>query len=150
MTTHRRSRCKFQFIDVESFHFLRHDFVDRRATAARGDDSADRKTRRQNGRIVALGTTVTRALESAFAETEIQRRGMTSLKLNGASRLRVVDTLITGMHEAGTSHSELMQAFCHCDLIEQAGHEADRLDYRSHEYGDLALLDCKGPKKMSK
>ena len=70
-----------------------------------------RQTKESGGRIVALGTTVTRAIETAFADqSQVRTRGYTSLKLGGSSRLRVVDTLITGMHEPGTSHSELMQA----------------------------------------
>lgn len=109
------------------------------------------ETKRRGGRIVALGTTVVRAVESAFAHSPTVRlKGYTELRLGADSDLRVADSLITGMHEPGTSHSQLMLAFCDCKLIEHAQREADRLKYRSHEYGDLTMLDCKAVEKVGK
>ena len=59
------------------------------------------------------------------------------------SKIKGIDILITGMHEEGSSHAELMKAFCDCELLRRAEIEASIHEYRSHEYGDLTLLDCK-------
>jgi S-adenosylmethionine:tRNA ribosyltransferase-isomerase len=98
------------------------------------------KTR--GSRVIAFGTTVTRALESAFANGFVAH-GYTTLRLGSDTKLRVVDALITGMHADGTSHFELMKAFCGCDMLKRADDEAEREGYRSHEFGDLALLSCR-------
>ena len=97
-------------------------------------------TRKIGGRVVALGTSVTRAVESALALG--QTSGLTSLKLSNESRVRGIDILITGMHEEGSSHAELMKAFCDCETLKIVEHEANRGDYRSHEFGDWTLLNC--------
>ena len=97
-------------------------------------------TRKNGGRVIALGTSVTRAVESAL--TLGQKSGLTSLKLGSRSRVRGIDILITGMHEEGSSHAELMKAFCDCETLKTAEQEANRSDYRSHEFGDWTLLNC--------
>jgi S-adenosylmethionine:tRNA-ribosyltransferase-isomerase (queuine synthetase) len=51
-----------------------------------------------------------------------------------------VDALITGMHDGGTSHLQLMEAFCDKLVIERGYAEANGLGYRGREYGDLSLL----------
>lgn len=97
--------------------------------------------RARGRRVVALGTTVTRALESAFSSQRLS--GYTDLRLDGGRTLGLVTSLITGMHEEGTSHAELMEAFCGCEQIKAANREAEERNYLAHEYGDLAILDCR-------
>ena len=102
------------------------------------------QTKHRKGKVIALGTTVARALESAvnsIGELE-SKSGYTNLKIGPNSILKVVDGLISGLHEKGTSHLELSRAFCNREIIEQAYHQAQFLPYRNHEYGDLSYLSC--------
>ncbi len=97
-------------------------------------------TQRNGRRVAAVGNSVTRAIESAIATGNTT--GLTSLKLGPLSQLHGIDVLITGMHEEGSSHAELMHAFCDHETLKLAEDEANRKEYRSHEYGDLMLLNC--------
>jgi S-adenosylmethionine:tRNA ribosyltransferase-isomerase len=100
----------------------------------------DIKEAQKNGkRIVALGTSVTRSIESAVLSGE--SKGLTSLKINALSDLKVITSLVTGMHEEGSSHSQLMQAFCSVETLSRAEREAESRDYASHEFGDLTLIE---------
>jgi S-adenosylmethionine:tRNA ribosyltransferase-isomerase len=100
-------------------------------------------TRASGGRIVALGTTVVRALEHAAARDGIVRAGggLATQRLGPASRLRVVDAVISGTHEPGTSHYELLRAFTDDATLERASAELERERYRTHEYGDSVLVE---------
>jgi S-adenosylmethionine:tRNA ribosyltransferase-isomerase len=94
------------------------------------------------GRIVAVGTSVVRALESAAVgprRVEPGRR-ITRLRVGPTSRLEVVDALLTGMHEPGTSHYDLACAFAPGELIERGNREAIAAGFRWHEFGDLTLV----------
>ncbi len=101
-----------------------------------------RNSGQYGGRIIALGTTVIRAIETAFADPEnVTKTGRSNLRLGKATPLKICDVLITGMHEEGTSHAGLMQAFCGLsgrELLQKIANETG--DYRSHEYGDLTFL----------
>lgn len=90
------------------------------------------------GRVIALGTSVTRAVESAAHFGKLS--GLTDLKLGRDSRVQFIDTLVTGMHDEGTSHAELMKAFCNEATLREANRQAEDLGYLSHEYGDLTLI----------
>ena len=108
-------------------------------------ETADRVrvTKANGGRVVAIGTTVTRALESAaVAGTRLiePRAGLTSLRLSEAYELRVVDAVLTGMHVPGESHHELLAAFQDRDVLLAGCELAERLEYRSHEFGDTMLV----------
>ena len=70
--------------------------------------------RSRGGRVVAVGTTVVRALEGCAASHGgelVPGEGSTALRLDRRSKLRVVDGLFTGIHQPGTSHFDLMQSF---------------------------------------
>jgi S-adenosylmethionine:tRNA ribosyltransferase-isomerase len=99
-------------------------------------------TRQAGGRVVAVGTTVTRALESAAdAEGSVrERHGWTDLVLGPARPARVVTGLVTGWHAPGASHLALLAAVAGGDLVERAYAEAVRFGYRWHEFGDSCLL----------
>jgi S-adenosylmethionine:tRNA ribosyltransferase-isomerase len=99
-------------------------------------------TRAWGGRVVAVGTTVTRALESAADSDGVvgARAGWTDLVLGAASRARVVSGLITGWHVPGASHLQLLEAVAGADLVARAYAEAERADYLWHEFGDSCLL----------
>ncbi|TVZ00927.1 S-adenosylmethionine:tRNA ribosyltransferase-isomerase [Trebonia kvetii] len=99
-------------------------------------------TRAAGGRVVAVGTTVTRALESAAGPdgTVRARSGWTDLVLGPERRARVVNGLVTGWHAPGASHLALLTAVAGPELVGRAYAEALRLGYRWHEFGDSCLL----------
>src|SRR5262249_48803237 len=74
---------------------------------------AIRRARLMEQRVVAIGTTVVRALEHAAMSGGRVRPGdgLATQRIGAATRLRVVDVLLTGTHEPGTSHYELLRAF---------------------------------------
>jgi len=55
----------------------------------------------------------------------------------------LVDALLTGIHEPGTSHYQLLRAFADEDTLQRANVELDAHGYRSHEFGDSALIERK-------
>jgi S-adenosylmethionine:tRNA ribosyltransferase-isomerase len=99
-------------------------------------------TRAAGGRVVAVGTTVTRALESAAGADGTVRpsSGWTELVLGPQRPARVVTGLVTGWHAPGASHLSLLQAVAGAELVEQAYAAALAERYRWHEFGDSCLL----------
>jgi S-adenosylmethionine:tRNA ribosyltransferase-isomerase len=101
-------------------------------------------TRAAGRRVIAVGTTCTRALESAVDDagegTVTARRGWTSLVLGPEHPARVVTGLITGWHEAGASHLALLEAVAGRTLVEASYREAEAAGYLWHEFGDSCLL----------
>jgi S-adenosylmethionine:tRNA ribosyltransferase-isomerase len=100
------------------------------------------RTRARGGRVIAVGTTVVRALESAARAglTHQGGSGETELIITAETPRLVVDGLLTGMHGPSESHYRLLRAFASQALLERAWTLALELGYRSHEFGDLALL----------
>jgi S-adenosylmethionine:tRNA ribosyltransferase-isomerase len=99
-------------------------------------------TRRWGGRVVAVGTTVTRALESAADAVGVVRPadGWTDLVLGPNRPARVVTGLVTGWHEPGATHLDLLEAVAGAALVEAAYDHALRERYLWHEFGDSCLL----------
>jgi S-adenosylmethionine:tRNA ribosyltransferase-isomerase len=93
-------------------------------------------------RIIAVGTSVVRALEGHADAVGVVRagHGETELRLSGAYRPRVVDGLLTGLHEPGTSHFALLEAFAPRPLLLRAVEHAARTGYLQHEFGDSCLV----------
>jgi len=93
-------------------------------------------------RVIAVGTTVVRALETAAGEDGRVRptRAWTRLRIGPGRRPRVVDALLTGMHEPEASHFDLLRAFLPQPLLERAYREAIAAGYLWHEFGDAALI----------
>jgi S-adenosylmethionine:tRNA ribosyltransferase-isomerase len=101
------------------------------------------RTRADGGRVVAVGTTVTRALEGAAANGGgrlFAGTGTTDLHLGPRTRRNVVDGILTGAHDAGTSHIRLLEAFAPPGLLERAHDLAEAKGYRSHEFGDAMFV----------
>ncbi len=96
----------------------------------------------RGARVIAVGTTVVRTLESVADESgKIQSgHGYTRLKITADHRLRAVDGLLTGLHEPEASHLDLLTAFLPAEKIEQAYCEAVERKYLWHEFGDLNLI----------
>lgn len=109
------------------------------------EQAADKILRAQNSghRIVAIGTTVVRALESAATLYRGDIRAChqyTRLRITADSRLQVVNGLLTGLHEPEASHLDLLTAFVSPKTIYAAYNQAIRERYLWHEFGDLNLI----------
>jgi S-adenosylmethionine:tRNA ribosyltransferase-isomerase len=107
------------------------------ATAARVN-----ATRAAGGRVIAVGTTVTRALETVAAPdgTVTAGAGWTSLTITPERGVRAVEGLITGWHEPDASHLLLLEAVAGRALLERSYAAAVAGGYRWHEFGDSHLL----------
>ncbi|MGH9000657.1 MAG: S-adenosylmethionine:tRNA ribosyltransferase-isomerase [Acidimicrobiia bacterium] len=99
-------------------------------------------TRAAGGRVVAVGTTVVRALESAAGDDGlvVPREGWTDLVVTPERGLAVVDGLLSGFHEPEASHLLMLEAVAGRAAIEAAYREALSGGYRWHEFGDSHLL----------
>jgi S-adenosylmethionine:tRNA ribosyltransferase-isomerase len=93
-------------------------------------------------RIIAVGTTATRALESAVSSVgHVEaRHGWTDLVLGPDRQAQVVDGLITGWHAPGASHLHLLEAVAGQTLVRTAYAAAIDAGYHWHEFGDSCLL----------
>jgi S-adenosylmethionine:tRNA ribosyltransferase-isomerase len=102
------------------------------------------RTKARAGRVVAVGTSVVRALESAArlsgAGPLRAASGTTDLVLGPGHVLAVVDALLTGVHEADTTHFMLLGAFASPALLEAALVAAEREGFLGHELGDAWLV----------
>jgi S-adenosylmethionine:tRNA ribosyltransferase-isomerase len=94
------------------------------------------------GRIVAIGTTVVRALESVADASGVVRpgAGWTDLVLGPDRPARVVSGLLTGMHEPGASHLDLLEAVAGAEAVGAAYAAALDQGYLWHEFGDTTLF----------
>jgi S-adenosylmethionine:tRNA ribosyltransferase-isomerase len=101
-------------------------------------------TRRHGGRVIAVGTTVVRALETAaWAAGPSGVRpaaGWTEHIVTPDTPLLAVDGLITGLHEPRSSHLRMLAAFAGLDLLSRCYQAAIDRGYLWHEFGDLHLL----------
>jgi S-adenosylmethionine:tRNA ribosyltransferase-isomerase len=97
--------------------------------------------RAAGGRVVAVGTTVVRALETAAGEAGLRAGGgVTRLRIGPGFRLRVVDGLLTGLHEPEASHLDLLGALVDRPALDRAYAAALAGGYLWHEFGDVCLL----------
>lgn len=96
------------------------------------------RAKAEGRRVIAVGTSVVRALESSARLG--QAAGVTELRLGAGDRLRVVTDLLTGMHVEGESHYELLRAFIAPERLAAANTFAAREGLLSHEFGDLTLI----------
>jgi S-adenosylmethionine:tRNA ribosyltransferase-isomerase len=94
------------------------------------------------GRVIAVGTTVVRALESAAKPdgTVEPQEGWTSLVVTATRGLRTVDGLVTGWHEPRASHFQLLEAALGEELLERSYLAALEHGYLWHEFGDSHLV----------
>ncbi len=101
-----------------------------------------RQAPKRCGRIIAIGTTVVRALESAanFDGSVRPGKGIATGRITGSTRLRVVDAILSGAHDPGTSHHELLRAFAGQATLRRMDEEL--AGYRSHEFGDSVFIEA--------
>jgi S-adenosylmethionine:tRNA ribosyltransferase-isomerase len=94
-------------------------------------------------RVVAVGTTVVRALEGNARSNGGALKpgaGETDLVIGPNTSLAVVDGILSGMHEPGSSHFELLSAFAPTELLLEAAAHAEDAGYLVHELGDTTLV----------
>jgi S-adenosylmethionine:tRNA ribosyltransferase-isomerase len=101
-----------------------------------------RRAKERGGRVVAVGTTVVRALESSVDRSGrvIASRGWTDLVITPERGLRVVDALLTGFHEPKATHLAMLEALAGRTHVQQAYDAALAEKYLWHEFGDLHLI----------
>ncbi len=103
--------------------------------------AAINRTKAAGGRVVAVGTTVVRAVESAFYGGALHAtEGFTRLYVRLERGVRVIDGLITGFHAPEASHLEMLYALAGAALVQDAYAEALRAGYLWHEFGDSHLI----------
>ncbi len=98
--------------------------------------------RRWGGRVIAIGTTVVRALESV-AEPDgavAAGEGWTNLVIDRSRGVHAVDGLVTGWHEPEASHLEMLRALASEELLDRCYREALARGYLWHEFGDSHLI----------
>jgi S-adenosylmethionine:tRNA ribosyltransferase-isomerase len=100
------------------------------------------RARGRGGRVIAVGTTVVRALETAAGSGRCScaRSGWTGLVITPGCGVRVVDGLITGWHEPQASHLRLLEAVATPDVLARSYPAALKAGYLWHEFGDSHLI----------
>jgi S-adenosylmethionine:tRNA-ribosyltransferase-isomerase (queuine synthetase) len=97
--------------------------------------------RSAGGRVIAAGTTVVRALESSVSGGRVvPSAGWTSHVVTPQTGVRVVDGLLTGLHEPRSSHLRMLAAFAGPSLLGACYEAAIKSEYLWHEFGDVHLL----------
>jgi S-adenosylmethionine:tRNA ribosyltransferase-isomerase len=100
-------------------------------------------TRARQGRVVAIGTTVVRALEHAASRDGIVHAGdgVATQRIGPQTKLRVADVIVSGTHEPDTSHYSLLRAFTDTLTLLGASEELEAHRYRTHEFGDSVWIE---------
>jgi S-adenosylmethionine:tRNA ribosyltransferase-isomerase len=100
------------------------------------------RAKERGARIVAVGTTVVRALEHAGASGLVPPgSGVATQRIGPATRLRIVDAVLSGTHENGTSHYELLRALASAKTLARMEQQLESKGYRTHEFGDSILVE---------
>ena len=112
--------------------------------------NAIEEARGRGARIVAIGTTVVRALEHAAGREGVVKpgEGIATQRIGASSVLAIVDAMLSGTHERGTSHYELLRAFAGDRTLSRIDLELNAHGYRTHEFGDSLFLD-RDPKRIN-
>ncbi|MFI8687784.1 S-adenosylmethionine:tRNA ribosyltransferase-isomerase [Rossellomorea sp. NPDC077527] len=100
------------------------------------------RAKNRGKRVIAVGTTVVRTLETVMTEFGHLKpsEGVTHLYLSGDTPLQIVDGLITGLHEPEASHLDLLKAFISEGKLKSAYQTALMKNYKWHEFGDMNLI----------
>jgi S-adenosylmethionine:tRNA ribosyltransferase-isomerase len=106
-------------------------------------EHALRRACREDRRVVAIGTTVLRALEHSAARFGAVVAGddVADQRIGAQTQLRVVDAILSGTHEPGTSHYDLLHAFAADPVLRRADRALAADGFRTHEFGDSVLIE---------
>lgn len=105
-----------------------------------------KQTKKNHGRIIAVGTTVVRALETAFKNTELQLQGDTNIFITPGFQFNIINALITNFHLPKSSLLMLVSAFIGFEEMHQTYQYAITQKYRFFSYGDAMFLENKDKK----
>jgi S-adenosylmethionine:tRNA ribosyltransferase-isomerase len=98
-------------------------------------------TKASGGRVIAVGTTVVRALESTVVGGKVvAASGHTERIISPENPVQVVDGLLTGFHEPRSTHLSMLEAICDTDLLRDSYTAAIEAGYLWHEFGDVHLI----------
>jgi len=113
-------------------------------------EKALRRACREGRRAVAIGTTVVRALEHAASRfgAVLAGEGVADQRIGAHTPLRVFDAILSGTHEPGTSHYDLLRAFASERVLQRADRVLEAGGFRTHEFGDSVLIE-RGSEKYS-
>jgi S-adenosylmethionine:tRNA ribosyltransferase-isomerase len=96
------------------------------------------RARAAGGRVIAIGTSVVRALEGAARAG--QSSGITDLRIGPRTRRVVVDAILTGVHDVETSHFDLLGSFASREVLDRMVARAEAAGLFGHELGDACLV----------
>jgi S-adenosylmethionine:tRNA ribosyltransferase-isomerase len=101
------------------------------------------RARDWGGRVIAVGTTAVRALEAAArGDGFVQAgEGVATGRIGRGTSLKVADAILSGVHEAGESHFELLRAFAPDRTLDAMSAALKAEGYRNHEFGDSVLIE---------
>ena len=99
--------------------------------------AAIRRAKTRGGRIVAVGTTVVRALVHSGGRAG---EGVADQRIGAGTRLRIVDAILSGTHAPHESHYQVLRAFQRDDVLARAEATLEGSNYRTHEFGDSVLI----------
>jgi S-adenosylmethionine:tRNA ribosyltransferase-isomerase len=123
--------------DDPSLHIMHHEWAEVPSDAV----EAVRQCKERGGRIIAVGTTATRALESAAKDGSLHPwRSETNLFIQSPYEFKVIDGLITNFHLPRTTLLLLVAAFAGKEFLQRAYAEAIANEYRFYSYGDAMLI----------
>jgi len=106
-------------------------------------ERALRRACREDRRVIAIGTTVVRAIEHSAAQfgAVVAGDAVADQRIGAMTQLRAVDAILSGTHEPGTSHYDLLHAFAGASVLRRADRTLDAGGFRAHEFGDSVLIE---------
>lgn len=126
---------------LEPFEFAGADsLLEERYTIPENSAEALNRVSSSGGRVIAVGTSVVRALETSYKGGFVPGSGSTDLFIRPGSEIRSVSGLITGLHDPESSHIEMISTFLDDSLLRSAYATAATLGYEWHEFGDVSLI----------
>jgi len=130
------------FLPVKAADTAGHRMYAEQASVTARTADALNQVRQEGGRIVAVGSTSLRLLESATADDGVLRpfQGETALFITPGYHFRAVDVMLTNFHLPRSTLFMLVAAFCGLDVIKRAYAHAIADGYRFYSYGDACLL----------
>jgi len=130
------------FLPVKSADTADHRMHAERGSVGRATADALNAARRAGGRLVAVGSTSLRLIESACAEDGIIHpfEGETAMFITPGYRFRAVDVMMTNFHLPRSTLFMLVSAFCGLEVMQRAYAHAVAMGYRFYSYGDACLL----------
>jgi S-adenosylmethionine:tRNA ribosyltransferase-isomerase len=130
------------FLPVKAADTADHHMHSERGSVSPATAAALNGVRRAGGRVVAVGSTSLRLIESATAEDGVIHpfAGETAMFITPGYRFRAVDVMMTNFHLPRSTLFMLVSAFCGLDVMQQAYAHAIAAGYRFYSYGDACLL----------